>query len=129
MTTSLRDRFAASAMHGLLSSNRDTQVAFIATRAYEIADAMLKAREAGLPEWPDVSTIRAAVVTTSENDQSVELGVARETPAAEPNDTVRPPAFTPDEVDSLSPVSRTLPDDELEPRRMVPRWPVKEETR
>ena len=46
---SLRDYFAAAAMQGLIASNDDgagDRIAEIPDYAYEIADAMLKAREA-----------------------------------------------------------------------------------
>lgn len=41
----LRDYFAAKAMLGLLNSTRISQPDWIAKDAYEMADAMLKARE------------------------------------------------------------------------------------
>jgi hypothetical protein len=43
---SLRDYFAAKAMQGLLASDVYAPMDSFATRAYAIADAMLKAREA-----------------------------------------------------------------------------------
>jgi hypothetical protein len=42
----LRDYFAAKAMQGLLASTKVTDARIIAIDAYEMADAMLKAREA-----------------------------------------------------------------------------------
>lgn len=41
----LRDHFAAKAIHGLLSSNEAGPWTLLAERAYLIADAMLKARD------------------------------------------------------------------------------------
>ena len=45
----LRDYFAAKAMHGMAGSRRYCEVGWdqadMASQAYEIADAMLKARE------------------------------------------------------------------------------------
>lgn len=41
----LRDYFAAKAMHGLLESTRVSDAKLIARDAYQMADAMLKARE------------------------------------------------------------------------------------
>lgn len=42
----LRDYFAAKAMHGLLESTRVSDAKLIARDAYQMADQMLKAREA-----------------------------------------------------------------------------------
>ena len=51
--------------------------------------------------------------------------------SGEVHDTERPPPmFTPEEVNTLEPVVRTLCDaDELQPRRMVPRWDTPEQLR
>ena len=43
---SLRDYFAAKAMQGLLSSDVEASIEQFAAKSYEMADAMLKAREA-----------------------------------------------------------------------------------
>lgn len=40
-----RDLFAAMAMQGLLAHSGDIDMDLLAKRAYQIADAMLKARE------------------------------------------------------------------------------------
>lgn len=42
---SLRDYFAAKAMQGLIAAGRYEYYALMVKRAYEIADAMLSARE------------------------------------------------------------------------------------
>ena len=42
---SLRDYFAAKAMQGLIAAGRYEDYALMVKRAYEIADAMLSARE------------------------------------------------------------------------------------
>jgi len=42
----LRDYFAARAMQGILSSHDNTTLDFVSGKAYQYADAMLKAREA-----------------------------------------------------------------------------------
>ena len=43
---SLRDYFAAKAMQGLLASEVNAPLNSFATRSYDVADAMLKARAA-----------------------------------------------------------------------------------
>ena len=43
---SLRDYFAAKAMQGLLSSDVNAPLETFAKQSYEVADAMMKAREA-----------------------------------------------------------------------------------
>jgi hypothetical protein len=43
---SLRDYFAAKAMQGILADSSTPEIMDIAGAAYEIADAMLKARQA-----------------------------------------------------------------------------------
>lgn len=42
----LRDKFAAEAMSGLLASGNNYTNVFVAQKAYEVADAMMKARSA-----------------------------------------------------------------------------------
>ncbi len=42
----LRDYFAAKAMQGLLASEVNAPLEAFATRAYEVADAMMEARDA-----------------------------------------------------------------------------------
>ena len=42
----LRDYFAAKAMQAIISSHDNTTLDFVSGKAYQYADAMLKAREA-----------------------------------------------------------------------------------